>query len=189
MTDETESEEQKQAREAFQTLAAVADQSRRFAKGLPAQLDIVPYWSGIGFEMLGRLFVAPMGEVSEMLEVPHYTRLPGVKPWVRGVANVRGRLLPICDLAEFLGDKIQTGRKQQRILILERDDLYTGLLVDRVYGMQHFPVDTFQDDAELGDSTAAQFCQGCYQVDGSGWAVFSPDKLVFDAEFMQAAQA
>lgn len=143
MADSQTEDKQAQSQEAFQALVNLAMQSRRSAKGLPSQIDTQPHWSGIGFELLGRHFVAPMGEVSEMLEVPYYTRLPGVKPWVKGVANVRGRLLPVCDLAVFLGGRIQAPRKQQRILVLENQDLYTGLLVDRVLGMQHFPVDTY----------------------------------------------
>jgi twitching motility protein PilI len=182
-------EETLRAQQAYQTLQSIAEQSKRFARGLPAQLDIKPHWSGIGFEMLGRLFVVPMGEVSEMLELPHYTRLPGVKSWIRGVANVRGRLLPICDLAEFLGDRIHSNRKQQRILVLESNDLYTGLLVDKVFGMQHFPVDTFVPHSGVEQTAAAPYCFGSYCVNGGEWAVFSPAGLVDDANFMQAAQA
>lgn len=176
-----------QTKEAFQALVNLALQSRRCAKGLPAQVDITPHWSGIGFEVLGRRFVAPMGEVSEMLEVPHYTRLPGVQPWVKGVANVRGRLLPVCDLAVFLGDRIHTGRKQQRILVLETEDLYTGLLVDQVFGMQHFPVDTYSSQLSYEHLAAASYSEGCYQGDGLEWTVFSPSKLSVDPHFSNAA--
>ncbi len=177
-----------QSQQAFQTLVNLALQSRRSAKGLPAQIDITPHWSGIGFELLGRRFVAPMGEVSEMLEVPYYTRLPGVQPWVRGVANVRGRLLPVCDLAVFMGDRIHTARKQQRILVLETEELYTGLLVDQVFGMQHFPVDTFSSKLSYQHDTVQAFSDGCYLVDGVEWTVFSPAKLSADAQFLNAAQ-
>lgn len=148
MADSQTEDKRAQSQEAFQALVNLATQSRRSAKGLPSQVDTKPHWSGIGFELLGRHFVAPMGEVSEMLEVPYYTRLPGVKPWVKGVANVRGRLLPVCDLAVFLGGRIQAPRKQQRILVLENQDLYTGLLVDRVLGMQHFPVDSYSPEED-----------------------------------------
>ncbi|GAB3112985.1 chemotaxis protein CheW [Aestuariicella hydrocarbonica] len=174
--------------QAFQTLVNLALQSRRSAKGLPSQVDIKPHWSGVGFELLGRRFVAPMGEVSEMLEVPHYTRLPGVQPWVRGVANVRGRLLPVCDLAVFFGDRINSSRKQQRILVLENEDLYTGVLVDQVFGMQHFPVDTYTSEVSNEHPQAATFSEGCYLNDGVEWTVFSPAKLSADAQFLNAAQ-
>ncbi|WP_439133114.1 chemotaxis protein CheW [Pseudomaricurvus sp.] len=177
-----------QSQAAFQALINLAMQSRRSAKGLPAQVDITPHWSGIGFELMGRRFVAPMGEVSEMLEVPYYTRLPGVKPWVKGVANVRGRLLPVCDLAVFLGDRIHSPRKQQRILVLENDDLYTGLLVDRVFGMQHFPVDTYRAELSYEQQDAASFSEGCYLNDGVEWTVFRPERLCADAQFLNAAQ-
>lgn len=177
-----------QSQKAFQSLVSLAAMSRSSARGLPAQVNIKPHWSGIGFELLGRRFVAPMGEVSEMQEVPSFTRLPGVQPWMKGVANVRGRLLPVCDLAAFMGDRIHKPKKQQRILILENGDLYTGLLVDQVFGMQHFPEDTFFADTGLQHSQAAPFVEGCYRQEGVEWVVFSPAKLALDPNFLNAAR-
>ncbi|NIB39614.1 chemotaxis protein CheW [Pseudomaricurvus alkylphenolicus] len=176
------------AARAFQALLGLARQCRKSARGLPAQVDIKPHWSGIGFELLGRRFVAPMGEVTEMLEVPPYTRLPGVQPWVKGVSNVRGRLLPVCDLAAFFGERLTTGRKLQRILILENDELYTGLMVDRVFGMQHFPVDTYSDQVS-SEHPASAFSRGCYRQDDVEWIVFSPALLSQDGQFLNAASA
>lgn len=187
MTDNPSSSDSGQ--QAFQALLSLALQTRHHARGLPAQVDIKPHWSGIGFKLLGRRFVAPMGEVSEMLEVPGYTRLPGVQPWVRGVANVRGRLLPLCDLAVFLGDRIHSPRKQQRVLILEDEDLYTGLLVDQVFGMQHFPVDSFDSSPSLDQLSVAAYVDGCYRQQAQEWLVFSPLRLAQDANFLNAASS
>lgn len=173
---------------AFNALVNLAHRSHGAAKGLPAQVDIKPHWSGIGFEILGRRFVAPMGEVSEMLEVPGFTKLPGVKSWIKGVANVRGRLLPVCDLAAFLGDQLRSPRKQQRILVLESGDLYTGLLVDQVFGMQHFPEDCFSSILSYENTVTAAFGSGCYNYNGVEWTVFSPVSLTADNQFMNAAQ-
>ncbi|WP_031798703.1 chemotaxis protein CheW, partial [Pseudomonas aeruginosa] len=98
----------------FQLLVDIDQRCRRLAAGLPAQQEAVQSWSGIGFRMGGRFFVAPMGEVGEVLHEPRYTQLPGVKTWVKGVANVRGRLLPIMDLCGFLGTELSPLRKQRR---------------------------------------------------------------------------
>lgn len=59
-------------------------------------------WQGVVFEIGGQRLVAPMGQVSEVLAMPEYTSLPLVKPWMLGIANIRGRLLPITDLSQFL---------------------------------------------------------------------------------------
>ncbi len=103
----------------FQLLVDIDQRCRRLAAGLPAQQEAVQSWSGIGFRMGGRFFVAPMGEVGEVLHEPRYTQLPGVKTWVKGVANVRGRLLPIMDLCGFLGTELSPLRKQRRVLVVE----------------------------------------------------------------------
>jgi len=178
------------ADEAFETLLELADVGKQFAKGLPAQIDIKPHWSGIGFSLFGKNYVAPMGEVSEMLETLHYTQLPGVAPWIRGVANVRGRLLPLTDLAAFLGGKLQASWRQQRVLVVDADEVYSGLVVDAVHGMQHFPIDNYSQTVSDGVDFEGMvpFLQGTFTSDaGESWTVFSPWAVVRSEEFFHAA--
>ncbi len=177
--------------QAFNKLLDVAAVVRRTAKGLPAQQDIKSHWSGIGFTLFGQKFVTPMGEVTEMLELPPYTELPGVQSWVRGLANVRGRLLPLVDLAVFLGGKLESARRNRRILVIESGDIYVGLVVDGILGMQHFPVDSYvREMAGIDYAAMVPYLQGSFQESsGHGWTVFSPWLLVQDEKFFQVAQA
>jgi twitching motility protein PilI len=177
--------------QAFTTLLNVAINTRRTAKGLPAQIDVKPHWSGIGFVLFGRRFIAPMGEVSEMLDVPHYTQLPGVQGWIRGLANVRGRLLPMTDLAAYLGGRLEAPRRNRRVLVVETGDNYSGLIVDGVLGMQHFPVDSYVPEmVGIEYEAMVPYLQGSFREEnGRDWAVFSPLLLVRDERFFQAAQA
>jgi twitching motility protein PilI len=177
---------------AFETLLEIAERSQASAKGLPAQLDLKQNWSGVGFSLFGQRYVAPMGEVAEMLEMMDFTLLPGVTSWIKGVANVRGRLLPLTDLADFLGGALQTNRRQQRILVVEVDEVYCGLVVDTVYGMQHFPVDNYTPDVTGGviNEEVSRYLQGTFVSDGDSgdkWTVFSPWELVRSDKFYKAA--
>jgi len=177
------------SQQAFDTLQAMADSARLTAKGLPARVDIKPHWSGIGFLLFGRRFVAPMGEVTEMLEIPHFTLLPGVQSWIRGLANVRGRLLPLTDLAAFLGGKLESPRRSRRVLVVESGDNYSGLMVDGVLGMQHFPVDSYVPEMSgIEYMDMVPFLQGSFREEnGRDWVVFSPSLFVQDEKFFQAA--
>jgi twitching motility protein PilI len=57
-------------------------------------------------------------EVREVLMVPPaITRVPGAKSWVRGLANVRGHLLPLVDLREFLGSGVGGTERSARALV------------------------------------------------------------------------
>ncbi len=186
---------------AFTALLDLALRSRSAAKGLPAQTAVTPHWSGIGFQLMNRYMVAPLGEFSELLEFPSYTKLPGVQPWVLGVANVRGRLLPLFDMAVFFGSRLEGTRKQRRVLVLESDGLYSGLVVDAALGMKHFPVDTFSNAREEVEDSLKSFIKGSYSqsrgaavgstgADGAeqAWYVFSPALLSQDPRFVNAAQ-
>ncbi|MGH1471910.1 MAG: chemotaxis protein CheW [Cellvibrionaceae bacterium] len=179
---------------AFNALLDLATRSRRAAKGLPSQADVQPHWSGVGFNLLNHFFVAPMGDITELLEMPVYTKLPGVQPWVLGVANVRGRLLPIFDLAAFFGGRLEGQRKRHRILVLESGDIYSGLVVDGALGMQHFPIDTYESHSEGLEEQLKPFVNGSYsQSKGAAseqdqkWYVFNPVQLIEDPRFISAA--
>ncbi|GAB1255691.1 chemotaxis protein CheW [Aurantivibrio plasticivorans] len=184
-----------QPQTAFNALVDLAQRSRSAAKGLPSEAKVQPHWSGIGFTLLGQYFVAPMGEVTELLEHPPYTKLPGVQPWVMGVANVRGRLLPLINLPAFMGGRLEGQRKRHRVLVLEQGDLYTGLVVDAALGMQHFPIDTYNEGVAELDKALQPYMAGSYAnsrsaitSDDQRWYVFSPAKLIDDPQFINAAQ-
>lgn len=173
--------------EPFAALVALAQSSVKHAHGLPAQIDIKPHWTGVGFTLAGQRLVAPMAEVAEILSVPISTRLPGVKSWVRGVANVRGRLLPLLDLEAFFGGALHGNRKQHRVLALEYGDLFSGLIVSEVHGMQHFPVDSFHTEISPELAPMRQFLAGAYRHNAQDWTVFSPFRLARDERFFNAA--
>lgn len=172
---------------AFDVLAELSLTARPGGASQDLDAESLLQWSGIGFSLFGERFIAPVGEVSEMLEIPASTRLPGVQPWVVGVANVRGRLLPLFDMAGFFGGKLSTSKKQHRVLILERENIYAGLIVDQVFGMQHFPLETFQEQANTKLDELQSCLSGCYQLPDRNWQVFSTAKLIEDPRFSNAA--
>ncbi|MDH4565795.1 chemotaxis protein CheW [Pseudomonas sp. BN414] len=170
----------------FQLLFEIDQRCRALAAGLPAQQQVVQSWSGIGFRMGERLFVAPMGEVSEVLHEPRHTSLPGVKTWVKGVSNVRGRLLPVMDLCGFFGSELSPLRKQRRVLVVDHQEIFAGLIVDEVFGMQHFLVDSFSEELPPLEASIQPFIHGVFHRE-QPWLVFSPHALAQHQEFLEVA--
>lgn len=174
--------------EPFTLLATIERRAREAATGLPAQEEAIEHWNGIGFALAGHQFVAAMGDVVEILHPPRYTMVPGVKTWMQGIANVRGRLLPIMDLSAFfrMGATARSAR-DRRVLVVERQDLFSGLIVDAVLGMQYFPVDSFK--AETGELTEQiqPFVKGYYERGAQRWHVFNVDALIANPTFLDVA--
>ncbi|MAS26199.1 MAG: chemotaxis protein CheW [Oceanospirillaceae bacterium] len=170
----------------FALLLDIAERSRRNASALPQQTEAVRYWRGVGFMLAGRHFMADMADVAEILQPPRLTKVPGVRNWVLGVANVRGRLVPVMDLAGLLGLPSKANWRSRRVLVIEQDDHLSGLLVDAVLGMQQFPVDSRNDNPDLAPEFA-KFVSHSYQRDGSDWPVFELRDLIQAQEFLEIA--
>ena len=64
--------------------------SKRGNKNYADNESEVNRWSGIAFEMMGQYFVAPLGEVSEVIYPPKFTPVPNAQSWVKGLARGLG---------------------------------------------------------------------------------------------------
>lgn len=170
----------------IQLLREIAQSSMRAIINRPANNDLQNAWSGIGFSLCGQQMVAPMGEVVEIINVPNYTFVPRVKAWVMGIANVRGRLLPIYDLENYFGSKLAGNRNRHRVLIIEVDGIYAGIVVSNVFGLKHFPKDSFNNYQGDGDLFA-----GCIDACGhdgqADWLRFQAHRLVRETDFMDVS--
>ncbi len=177
-----------ESRDPFSLLVSLERRSKEQAAGLPAQEEAVEHWNGIGFELAGYQFVAAMGDVVEILHLPRFTMVPGVKTWMLGIANVRGRLLPIMDLAGFLQFKgMARNTRDKRALVIDREEIFSGLVVDAVLGMQYFPVDGFQRSVGALPEQVRPFTRGFYARGEQRWYVFDVDALLADTGFINVA--
>jgi purine-binding chemotaxis protein CheW len=79
-------------------------------------------------------FAADLACVAEVGRVPALTRVPGMPSWLAGVANWRGRVLPVLDLRSLLGAPTVSLEPHARLLVLTAGGVTAGLLVERVDG-------------------------------------------------------
>lgn len=173
----------------FAILTDIAQRSRSMAAGLPEQQEAVELWNGIGFVLAGERYVAPMGEVTEILHVPRFTHIPGVRPFLMGAANVRGRLLPLVDLAGFFDiPRSPRSPRDRRVLVIEQGDVFSGLVVDTVLGMQYFATDSFRAAPAGVPENVQPFVAGGYERNEEVWKVFSAVDLLDDERFLDVAQ-
>lgn len=168
-------------------LLDIERRARRNAAGLPQQEDLREQWSAIGFQLSEHRLLAPLGEVTEILTLPQLTRVPGAKPWVLGIANVRGNLLPIMDLNGYLYGRRTVPGKRSRVLVINHRGVFAGLLVDQVLGLRHFEADTRSGAAPQADAEIAAYLAPGFSVQEEVWPVFSMRRLAESPLFMQVA--
>lgn len=172
---------------AYRHLVELSQRYIHDSSGLPMQTSTTPTRTAVCFHVLGCPVAILLDEISELFEVPHCTRLPRVKSWVRGVASVRGKLTPVIDFASFLGGRLQSPPKQQRVLLVERDGITVGLIVDNVVGMRHLRVDAYTERRDMVPPSLARFVPGTFFCDGEHWALFRSEALFGFEAFLDVA--
>lgn len=174
------------ASKGFIELLRIADLARARKSGRRGGQEFD--WQGVVFEIGGQRLVAPMGQVSEVLTMPEYTSVPLVKPWMLGIANIRGRLLPLTDLSRFLQVPSRLSQMSQRkVIVVEHDNVFSGLLVDQVLGIEQFTKDQYYPEAIEPNSPFAPYNHGKFFKDEQDWYVFMPSLLAQDLQYTDAA--
>jgi purine-binding chemotaxis protein CheW len=87
-------------------------------------------------------FAIPVTQVREVIRVGEITRVPQAPSHVRGVANLRGRILAVVELRTRLGLEPAVITPRSRIIVVEVGDRVLGLLVDAVLQVAKVPADT-----------------------------------------------
>ncbi|HEY7634076.1 MAG TPA: chemotaxis protein CheW [Gemmatimonadales bacterium] len=87
-------------------------------------------------------FGIPVDQVREIIRVGEITRVPQAPAHVRGVANLRGRILAVVEIRRRLGltDAVLTPRS--RIIVVEIRGRVLGILVDAVRQVAKVPLET-----------------------------------------------
>lgn len=172
------------AKDAFDTLIDIEQKCRAQAKPLPRQKLAGKTWQGIGFALANANFVAPLSEIMEVLPVPSLTELPKSADWFKGVANLRGRVLPITDLQGFVIGTSQTLKPMSRILVSEFEQSIVGFLVSQVLGVQHFVASTLKPEMNGKlDAKFKPYIQGRFEQDDKTWHIVSLKGISQNAEF------
>lgn len=81
---------------------------------------------------LGEEYGVPISQVQEIIRVGSVTKVPNSPPYMEGVINIRGRVLPVLNLRRRLKLTPKEVTKESRIIVTEIGSKVLGLLVDGV---------------------------------------------------------
>ena len=173
--------------EPFDLLLDLERRTVKSSVGLPALDLVVDEWVGVGFRIGDSKLIAAMSDVKEILDLPDFTTVPGVKSWIVGVANVRGSLLPIMDMKGYLlGEDIKQ-RHKGRVIVINYKGFNTGLVVEEIYGMRHFRESDETTDIPEVHESISPYIERAFKQDDEHWPVISFHEMTHDERFVHAS--
>jgi twitching motility protein PilI len=172
----------------FELLKELEKRSRNVTAGNTPEAAAGHEWVGVAFRMGGETFLVAREETREVLGYPAViTRIPGAKNWVKGLANIRGQLLPMLDLRQFLGSGATMPGRNTRIVVANHREIPAGLIVDEVLGFRRFADPEFNSEPPPTVIRCDSYLAGAFRRGGEVWPVLSLKSLVESQSFLQAA--
>ncbi|HTB23294.1 MAG TPA: chemotaxis protein CheW [bacterium] len=126
-------------------------------------------------------YAVPIHRVREIQRPVQSVRMPRVAPFVRGLFNLRGQVLPLIDTSARLGLAPAEGAEgKKRVVVVEAGGGSFGLMVDAVLEVLRCDESAPQAPRNLLDLPAARFVAAVLDLDGRLVFALDLDRLLED---------
>jgi purine-binding chemotaxis protein CheW len=143
--------------DAAQTLRARARALARPPAPTPAAETLLEV---LEFRLAQERYAIETRYVREVYPLKDLTPLPCTPPFVLGIVNVRGRILPVFDLKKFFDLPEQGLTDLHRIILIEGNEMELGLLADVTVGVRSLPADSLQPSLPTLTGIRSEYLKG-----------------------------
>lgn len=131
------------------------------------------------FHLGEHLFGVEIGQVQEVLRAQEITRVPLASPAVRGVINLRGRIIPAVDLRRcFEMEAFRTDREPANIVVRGAGSTSASLLVDEVGDVVEAAASAYEATPPTVQGRARDLVEGVYKLQGEILLVLAVGKVL-----------
>ncbi|MFW6365009.1 MAG: chemotaxis protein CheW [Spirochaetota bacterium] len=110
------------------------------------------------------IYGLPIRTVREVIDTINITTIPLVPDYIRGVINLRGKVIPVIDLQARFGYGQSDVKKTSSIIIneipVEDDIVEIGLMIDQVKEVMMFPKNSIDETPDFGTTIRNDFISG-----------------------------
>ncbi|WP_396223609.1 chemotaxis protein CheW [Gemmatimonas sp.] len=141
------------------------------------------------FFLAGEEYGLEILKVSEIIGLQPITRVPRMPEFVRGVINLRGKVIPITDLRMKFGMGAEDS-EDSCIIVVQMRGIQTGIVVDRVSEVVAITEGDIEDAPSFGAGIRTEFLLGIGKAGDRVKLLLDIDKVLATTELaaLQAAQ-
>ena len=159
------------------------------------------------FRLMNEQYALEVSQVQEVLELQDITHIPGMPSYMRGVINIRGRVVPVVDLRVKLGLPTKETLDDASIIVIEIHDsemadmdggsssgmndssiITVGCLADSVQEVTTLEADSMEPPPKMGTSIKSQWIQAIAKREDGFVILLDVDKIFSYQELAQVAE-
>ncbi|GEO79888.1 chemotaxis protein CheW [Pararhodospirillum oryzae] len=136
----------------------------------------------LSMALAGNVFALEAAIVLEILDVVPLTEVPNSSPFIKGLLNVRGKVVPVVDLKVRLGLATQDETTlDSRIVVLsiqlDNEECLVGILADKVFGVMEIDGSTLEEAPSVGIAWRLEFIRSIGKSDQGFIVILDMDRV------------
>ncbi len=132
----------------------------------------------VGFKLNGELFGIDILNVEEIIKPVDYTHVPNTKPFVMGVINLRGKIIPIVNLRLKFGLPDKPINTETRIIVTHLDEYNVGFIVDRIERVYYVEKKSIEPPPPNIPKTIEKYVRGVGKLDDKIMTLLNIESLL-----------
>lgn len=120
--------------------------------------------------------------VTEIIGIQNITDVPDMPPYVKGVINLRGKVIPVMDVRLRFGLEERAYDDRTCIVVINIGEQAVGLIVDRVSEVLDIPKDNIEPPPRVRKGTGSRFIQGMGKVGDKVSILLNAEKVLYGEE-------
>ncbi len=117
------------------------------------------------FDLAAEFYGVDIGDVREIIRMQAITRVPGAPPFVEGVINLRGRVVPVVDLRKRLDLQVNDETKESRVVVVDIAGRDVGVIVDGVTEVLRIPLSSVEPPSSMITNADSDFLRGIARLE------------------------
>ncbi len=147
----------------------------------------------LSFKLGNEIYALDVGNAREIVECSLITQIPKMPPWIRGVINLRGTVVPVLDLKR----KFEMGQTEQTVntcviiveSILDGEMFVIGVLADAVQEVFELESSKIEPPPKFGSKVSTRYLKGMGRRGDMLFIVLDAEKVFSGAELAEAQEA
>ncbi|MFL0798884.1 MAG: chemotaxis protein CheW [Agarilytica sp.] len=116
----------------------------------------------VNFKIAGEDYCLTVDDIQEILNYEAPTPVPGAVPEVNGILNVRGEIVTVLSGRTLLDLESKEPDDSWRIITMQSQGVYYGLIVDAVNEMIEINMDKLENAPNTGSASTSELIMGTY---------------------------
>lgn len=135
----------------------------------------------LAFKLSNEEYVLDINRIKEIIRPVEITRVPRVPSYIKGIISLRGVIVPVYNLKNRLGLSEAnefSNDSQKRILIVNFDEEFIGIIVDAVTGVVKINEDIIEPTPQIIKGVDAEYLKGVARTNNRLLILLNLDRVL-----------